>query len=112
MANQQHHVDQVVDEMAGVFAVTTDDGIVHRLDLDQRVVTTQQGPPQPPAPPKESPSPVRLLTVATCRIGAPMVLLIDRGLPGVWFTRRSTANVVSISTVTGAPARGHRMVVQ
>lgn len=88
--------------MEGVFVVTTADGLSHRLDLDRRQITrTAEISPGVRAA-VESVS-ASLLAVATCRVGAPMVLLIDRGTPGVWFTRRATAAVVIIEQIPHPP---------
>jgi hypothetical protein len=102
--------DRVLDEMQGVFVVTTEDGVAHRLDLNQRQVirTAQVGPGIHIA---VDSAPAALVAVATCRVGAPMVLLIDRGAPGVWFTRRSSANVLVIDQVPPLPPHSARHVV-
>lgn len=93
---------RVLDEMDGVFVVATDDGVEYRLDMNKRQVTRTV----------ETCSGVRavldlefaaLVAVATCRVGAPMVLLIDRDIPGVVFTRRTSATVLTIDQVSRTP---------
>jgi len=96
---------QLVDEMDGVFTVVTDAGDEFCIDLDARRVTTLPAGDDTRGPEADA----RLLTLVTCRVGAPMVMLIDRGVPGVWFTRRLTSPVARIIRVTGRlPWTGQR----
>lgn len=88
--------DRVRDEMQGVFVVRTEDGVTHRLDLDQRQVV-RMAEVRPGFLVAIDSAPAALVAVATCRVGAPMVLLIDRGAPDVWFTRRTCGIVSSIN---------------
>lgn len=94
--------DRVLDEMDGIFVVTTDDGVAYRLDLDERQVTrtVEAGTGVRAVLDPES---AALVAVATCRVGAPMVLLIDRNVPGVLFTRRTSATVLVIDQVSRTP---------
>lgn len=94
--------DRVLDEMDGIFVVTTDDGVAYRLDLDERLVTrtVEVGTGVRAVLDPES---AALVAVATCRVGAPMVLLIDRDVPGVVFTRRTSATVLVIDQVSRTP---------
>ena len=93
---------RVLDEMEGVFVVTTDDDVAYRLDMDERRVTrtVEVGTGARAVLDPES---AALVAVATCRVGAPMVLLIDRDVPGVLFTRRTSANVSTINQVSQTP---------
>jgi len=93
--------DQLLDEMDGVFTVTTEDGSVFGLDLDARLVCVAPEILDAGTPLDAKPAPTRLLTLVICQVGAPMVMLIDRGTPGVWFTRRTTAPVTHIETASG-----------
>jgi len=94
--------DRVLDEMDGVFVVTTDDGVAYRLDMNKRQVTrTVEARTGVRA--VLDPEFAALVAVATCRVGAPMVLLIDRDVPGVLFTRRTSATVLTISQVSRKP---------
>lgn len=94
--------ERVLDEMDGIFVVTTDDGVAYRLDLDERQVTrtVEVGTGVRAVLDPES---AALVAVATCRVGAPMVLLIDRDVPGVLFTRRTSATVLVIGQVSRTP---------
>jgi len=85
-------LEQLVDEMDGVFVVTTTDGVAYLLDMDERLITTLR---ERTASTPES-APVRMLTLVTCSVGEPMVALLDRRVSGVWFTRRVTAPVTRI----------------
>lgn len=104
MPPQDDSLERLLDEMDGVFVVATEDGITYRLDLDQRLVT-RSAEVGPGVRAVVDPAPASLLTVATCRIGAPMVLLLDRNVPGVRFTRRATANVIRIESASPNRAR-------
>ncbi|MGP6178553.1 hypothetical protein ACTU6U_14775 [Microbacterium sp. A196] len=103
MPHHDDSLDRLLDEAEGVFVVITDDGVTHHLDMDQRLVTrTDEVSPRVRIVVDSAPA--SILTVATCRLGVPMVLLIDRNAPGVQFTRRTTAAVISIESAF-SPAR-------
>ncbi|WP_460800106.1 hypothetical protein [Microbacterium sp. GXF0217] len=93
---------RVLDEMDGIFVVTTEDGVAYRLDMSKRQVTrtVEVGAGVRAVLDPES---AALVAVATCRVGAPMVLLIDRDVPGVLFTRRTSATVLVIDQVSRTP---------
>ncbi|WP_282847564.1 hypothetical protein [Microbacterium oxydans] len=93
---------RVLDEMEGVFVVATDDGVEYRLDMDKRQVT-RTVEVRTGVRAVLDPESAALVAVATCRVGAPMVLLIDRDVPGVVFTRRTSAMVSTISQVSRTP---------
>lgn len=81
--------------IAGAYAVSTSDGCRFLVDMDERL-TARLGSSDEVLIEAEQARSDRLLVVATCRIGEPMVLLVDRGLPNVEFTRRETASVTRI----------------
>ncbi|MFD7871518.1 hypothetical protein ACFV3I_13600 [Microbacterium sp. NPDC059771] len=108
MPPQDDSLECLLDEMDGVFVVATDDGTMYRLDMDQRLVT-RSAEVGPGVLAVVDSAPASLLTVATCRIGAPMVLLIDRNVPGVRFTRRTTANVIRIEDASTTAHAARRM---
>lgn len=88
----------LTDDMSGVHVVETTDGSDLRLDLDARTVTTYTATASPIR--RRDSEEVELVLLATCRVGEPMVLLLDLAIPGVWFTRRTTESVARIwSTV-------------
>lgn len=102
MQIEEEAQDRVLDDMDGVFVVATDDGVAYLLDMNRRQVTRTV----------EvccgvravlDPESAALVAVATCRVGVPMVLLIDRDLPGVVFTRRTSATVLTIDQVSRTP---------
>lgn len=94
--------DRVRDEMQGVFVVSTEDGVTHHIDLDHRQLV-RMAEVAPGVLGAVDSAPAALVAVATCRVGAPMVLLIDRGAPGVWFTRRTCATVSAITRMPSMP---------
>ncbi|WP_313391619.1 MULTISPECIES: hypothetical protein [Microbacterium] len=94
--------DRLLDDMDGVFVVATEDGVAFRLDMDERRVTRTVEARTGHRAMLDSESAV-LVAVATCRVGAPMVLLIDRNVPGVLFTRRTSGTVLNINQVSRTP---------
>lgn len=103
MSSHEDSLVRVTDEMEGFFVVSTEDGVTHHLDMAQRLVTRTEEI-SPGVRVLVDSTPAAILTLATCRIGVPMVLLIDRNALGVQFTRRTTATVVGIDTAA-SPAR-------
>lgn len=93
---------RVLDEMDGVFDVATDDGVEYRLDMNKRQVT-RTVEVRTGIRAVLDPESAALVAVATCQVGAPMVLLIDRDVPGVVFTRRTSATVLTINQVCRTP---------
>lgn len=102
MDRRNARLDQLTDDMSGVFDVHTEDGAVHRLDLDKRTAASFNDGQTVDSDVQQ----VQLLILATCRVGARMVMLIDRGAPGVRFTRRTTAVVRYISNARGVHLTG------
>lgn len=94
-------MDRLLDETEGVFVVTTDDRVAHHLDMDQRLVTRAEEV-SPGVRIVIDSAPASIITLATCRLGVPMVILIDRNAPGVRFTRRTAAAVVRIERAASA----------
>ncbi|WP_251449380.1 hypothetical protein [Microbacterium sp. Marseille-Q6648] len=93
----------LTDDMSGVHLVETDDGTVLRVDLDTRTVATFPTSGSPIQ--RRSREEVDLVLLATCRVGEPMVLLLDLDIPGVWFTRRTTEPVAGILRGVPRPPR-------
>ncbi|MDO8382815.1 MAG: hypothetical protein Q7T17_07545 [Microbacterium sp.] len=86
------------DEMLGQYVVSTEDGVDYLLDLDDRRLRRMRSGPRTELD-TESAS---LVMLATCRVDEPMVALVDRHAPGVWFTRRTTARVTQITAAPGS----------
>lgn len=101
METSDSRLDQLTDDMSGVYDVRTDDGAIHCLDLDERAAASFDTD----WPPGTHVHHVQLLILATCRVGERMVMLINRDSPGVRFTRRTTAVVNSIGPAD--PVRLH-----
>lgn len=85
----------LIDDMPGRYVVSTEDGTEVHLDLDARTVRTYPGT-APAAFRRRNREAVELVLLATCRVGEPMVLLIDLDIAGIWFTRRTTEPVTRI----------------
>lgn len=99
MASSTAALGDLFGVTGGAYVVFASDGSRHLIDLDEGKVATGSlsGASSPTVAEADSD---RLLLVATCRLGEPMVLLLDRGAPGVWFTRRTTASVTRIEQAT------------
>lgn len=85
----------LTDDMGGRHLVETEDGTFLRIDLDGRTAETLPASMETPFRRRRGEI-VDLVVVATCRVGEPMVLLLDLNIPGVWFTRRTTEPVTRI----------------
>jgi len=104
MLSVSHEESCLTDDMNGVHVVETSDGTQLRVDLDARVVTTY--PVAGSSIRRRRSEEVDLVLLATCRVGEPMVLLLDLDYPGVWFTRRTTEAVVRIRRTDNGTAPG------
>lgn len=104
MSTVSHEEPCLTDEMNGVHIVETSDGTQLRVDLDGRVVTTY--PVAGSSIRRRRSEEVALILLATCRVGEPMVLLLDLDIPGVWFTRRTTEAVARIRSADDCTAWG------
>jgi hypothetical protein len=98
----------LTDDMGGCHLVETAGGTSLRLDLDCRTVETFAANSRTPFSRRDGEA-VDLVLLATCRVGDPMVLLLDLEVPGVWFTRRTTEPVIEIraeaASAAGFPVR-------
>jgi hypothetical protein len=83
------------DDMNGVFVVSTADRTEVRLDLDAHTVCTFATAGSS-AFSRRDREPVELVLLATCRVGEPLVMLINLRIPGIWFTRRTTEPITRI----------------
>lgn len=104
MSTVSHEEPCLTDDMNGVHIVETSDGTQLRVDLDDRVVTTY--PVVGSSIRRRRSQEVALVLLATCRVGEPMVLLLDLDIPGVWFTRRTTEAVARIRSADDCTASG------
>lgn len=95
MREQLLEESALADDMPGSYVVSTEGGTEMHLDLDARTVRTFAGT-APAEFRRRNREIVDLVLVGTCRIGEPMVLLLDLGIHGVWFTRRTTEPVTRI----------------
>ena len=98
MSSDTHDEPFLTDDMRGTHVVETADGTDLWVDLDARTVTTFATPASPLR--RRTREQVDLVLLATCRVGEPMVLLLDLDIPGVWFTRRTTEPVARILPTT------------
>lgn len=104
MSTVSHEEPCLTDDMNGVHIVETSDGTRLRVDLDDGVVTTY--PVAGSSIRRRRSEEVDLVLLATCRVGEPMVLLLDLVIPGVWFTRRTTEAVARIHRAGDGTAPG------
>lgn len=103
-ASRAGDVELLTDDMSGGFIVLTDDGCEFRVDLDERVIRMTRGDASGPFA-RGGGEDIDLLELAMCRLGEPMVLLIDLKVPGVWFTRRTTEPVHRILRLSCGPLK-------
>jgi hypothetical protein len=99
-------MDSVTDEADGCYVVTTETGSRYWLDLDRRLVrrVTRQTILQTRRLRRDGHD-IDLLEIVQCRLGQPMIVLIDLNLPGVWLTTRESTLVVRIDPVPQALVR-------
>lgn len=87
----------LLDSNTGCFLVATESGSRYRLDLDRRSLTRTPGTgADTPLRLRGDGEPVVLVEILSCEVGAPMLLLIDLGVPGVVVTSRESTPVVRI----------------
>lgn len=92
----------LTDDMAGRHLVETGDGTNLRVDLDFRTVESFAATAGTPFR-RRNGEVLDLVLLATCRVGEPMVVLLDLKVPGIWFTRRTTEPVTRICVVAETP---------
>ncbi len=102
MATQTTPITDLCGVAAGAYAIWTSDGCRFLVNMDECVTVRLRSSDEVPIGTKQARSD-RLLVVATCRLGEPMVLLVDRGVPNVEFTRRETASVTRIDSLLRPP---------
>jgi hypothetical protein len=102
MRRTMHGEPFLTDEMGGRHLVETEDGTNLRVDLDSRTVETFAVTAGTPFQ-RRNGEVVDLVLLATCRVGEPMVVLLDLEVPGIWFTRRTTEAVTRIGVAAETP---------
>lgn len=102
MAMQTTSISDLCGVIAGAYVISTSDGCRFLVDIDE-CVTVRLGASDEVLIGRGQARSDRLLVVATCRIGEPMVLLVDRGVSNVEFTRRETASVTRIARLLRPP---------
>lgn len=104
MRETTHGEPFLTDDMGGRHLVETEDGTHLHVDLDARTVKTFATTAETPFRRRNAEA-VDLVLLATCRVGEPMVLLLDLEVPGIWFTRRTTEPVTRICIEAASPLR-------
>ena len=93
-------MDALTDDTIGCFVVTTESASRYWLDLDQRLLRRVTSPIfQSRLRLRRDGEDIDLVEVVDCRVGHPLILLINLNLPGVWLTKRESTNIVRIDPV-------------
>lgn len=99
-------MDSLTDDASGCYVVTTESASRYWLDLDRRLLRRVSSPVfHALLHLRRDGADVDLVEVVDCRLGHPMVLLINLNVPGVWLTTRESTPVVRIDPVPLALAR-------
>ena len=98
-------IHELDDDAAGRWRITTRTGTRYLLDMDRRLIRQQPVHGGGSTPMRADGWDVALLEVAQCRVGLPLVVLIDLQLPGAACTRRIAADITRIRLArAGAPS--------
>ncbi|TFC16539.1 hypothetical protein [Cryobacterium glucosi] len=99
-------VDSLTDDATGCYVVTTQSASRYWLDLDRRLLRRVPSPSFPDRLQlRRDGEDIDLLEVVRCRVGRPLVLLINLNVPGVWLTTRESTPVTRIESVPKALVR-------
>jgi hypothetical protein len=99
-------MNELLDDATGVYVVTTESDSKYWLDLDQRLVRRVTSLFSPETLQlREDGHLVDLLEIITCRLGQPILLMINLNVPNVWLTTRESTPVVRIDAVPARLAR-------
>lgn len=93
-------MNTLTDDATGCFVVTTQSASRYWLDLNRRLlrrVTSTQS--QTTLHLRGDGEYIDLIEIVDCRLGHPMVLLINLNLPDVWLTTRESTIVVRIDRI-------------
>ena len=90
-------MDSLRDDEAGCYLVTTESSSRYWLDLDRRLLRRETSAAfAGTLRLRRDGEELDLVEVVDCRVGHPLILLINLNLPGVWLTTRESAPVVRI----------------
>jgi hypothetical protein len=93
-------MESLIDTTTGCYVVTTESSSRYWMDLDRRLLRrVSSASVHGRLRLRRDDEVIDLVEVVDCRLGKPMVLLIDLGVPGVWFTTRRSTAVVRIDEV-------------
>jgi hypothetical protein len=92
-------MEVLMDTTTGCYVVTTESSSRYWIDLDRHLLRRVSSTVPRRLRLRRDGEVIDLVEVVDCRLGKPMVLLIDLGLPGVWFTTRRSTAVVRIDEV-------------
>lgn len=93
-------MNTLMDDATGCFVVTTESASRYWLDLNRRQLRRVTSPAsQAPLHLRGDGEYIDLIEIVDCRVGHPMVLLINLNVPGVWLTTRESTTVVRIDRI-------------
>lgn len=99
-------MDALTDDAIGCFVITTESASRYSLDLNQRLLRRVTSPIfQARLRLRNDGEDIDLIEVVDCRVGHPLILLINLNLPGVWLTKRESTPIVRIDPVPNTLVR-------
>ncbi|TFB97662.1 MULTISPECIES: hypothetical protein [unclassified Cryobacterium] len=99
-------MDALTDDATGRYLVTTESGSHYTLDFNRRVFRRTTDPTLVARHGlRGDGEDIDLVEVMQCRLGRPMILLINLWVPDVWFTTRESSPVVRIEPMPEQPGR-------
>jgi hypothetical protein len=95
--------DAVDDDGLGQFRITTRTGTRYFLDLDRRLIRREPAFTGSSALMRADGQDLDLVFLRQCRLGVPLVVLIDLHIRGACWTQRTSADVTRIRPARGEP---------
>ena len=95
-------VDALEDDAPGRFRITTRSGTRYLIDLDRRVIRREPAFVGGSVMLRRDGQNLDLVFLRECRVGAPLIVLVDLHLRGACWTQRSSAEVTRIHLARSA----------
>jgi hypothetical protein len=89
-------VDALEDDFAGRFRITTRTGTRYVIDLDRRLVRREPAFTGGSVMMRRDGQDLDLVFLRECRLGAPLIVLVDLDVRGACWTQRTSAEVTRI----------------
>jgi hypothetical protein len=95
-------VDALEDDAPGRFRITTRSGTRYLIDLDRRLIRREPAFTGGSVVMRRDGQDLDLVFLRECRLGAPLIALVDLHLPGACWTQRTSAEVTRIRLARSA----------